>query len=600
MKSIIIISIILISNTYIFSQIPTYQWAYSIGDVGQENLDDIATDSENNIIISGQMYSTTDMDPTEFSEILYQIGQQDAFIEKFNADGYVEWGLNFGGAYYDGVYQIAVDKDDNIFAVGYYRGTIDCDPDMVDVANIPGYGGYDMFLVKFDKNGEFIWAHGFGDVSALDYDDFVNSVAVDDDGSVYITGQFRGSIDFDPGPDVHAINATITSIDCFAAKYNADGEYQWAFRISGFDGEYGTAITIDNNSDVIIAGQFEGTAEFSGHLITAAGGEILGYPKEGDVFIAKHNSDDGSYIWAKTIFGDTEQNAGYSNNAFALKTDADNNIYITGLLYGEGDFDMNDDEFIVTAYGDYDNYFAKYSPEGDLIWVHTTAPKLPGYNLDMAIDGNNDIYLTGFFGYSTGVPYEADFDFNPDSIYALQSLGENDIYIAKYDSSAELLWAFSLGGSEYDYATAIALDNDYNICVGGWFFNTDDFDANPDSNFIWLPYTAPDWGDNIWMGKYKQDGITIPQDTTDNPSGIDEITQNNSFIIYPNPAENNIQLKNVNSELFNAQIEILNIHGEVINSFVYKNSSIDISALPVGLYFIRIENEIQKFVKSDF
>lgn len=74
-------------------------------------------------------------------------------------------------------------------------------------------------------------------------------------------------------------------------------------------------------------------------------------------------------------------------------------------------------------------------------------------------------------------------------------------------------------------------------------FNTDDFDANPDSNFIWLPYTAPDWGDNIWMGKYKQDGITIPQDTTDNPSGIDEITQNNSFIIYPNPAENNIQLK---------------------------------------------------------
>lgn len=590
MKKIFTISSILIINCIIsIAQIPSYQWAYSIGDVSQENLDALVTDSENNMIIGGQMYSTTDMDPTGFDETLTQIGLQDAFIEKFPADGsVVSWGVNFGGSGYDGVYKIAVDDEDNIYAIGYYgyaASGVDLNPDMVDQDIATSHGGYDMFIVKFNKDGEHVWGHGIGGLS----DDWVNNLVIDGD-NLYVTGQFIGTVDFDGTEETLEINSTLDKYDGFLAKYNLDGEISWVFRMGGVDDDFANEVAVDGEGNIIVTGTFQGTGDFWGQLLYAADGAMAGWPKEGDAFIAKYNSE-SDLIWAKSIVGDNESNGGYSNTINALAVDGENNIYITGLIYGEGDFDMNEDENILETYADYDSYFAKYNADGELQWVHTTAPKVTGYNLDMAIDGNNDIYLTGHFGYSSGVPYEADFDFNTDSIYALQSLGDNDIYIAKYHSDAELVWAYNLGGSGYDFATAIDIDKEYNICVGGWFYESDDFDANPDSNFIWLPYTYPSYGDNCWIGKYKQNDISIPD-------AISEINETFSgFLVYPNPAKDYINLLSGNYAFNDTEIELLDIQGNVLKSFS-ASENISVADLPQGIYFIRAGEHLCKFLKQ--
>lgn len=590
MKKIFAISSILIINSYItFAQIPSYQWAYSIGDVSQENLDALVTDSENNVIIGGQMYSTTDMDPTGFDETLTQIGLQDAFIEKFPADGSViSWGVNFGGSGYDGIYKMAVDDEDNIYAIGYYgyaASGVDLNPDMVDQDIATSHGGYDMFIVKFNKDGELVWGHGIGGL----YDDWVNNLVIDGD-NLYVTGQFIGTVDFDGTEETLEINSTLDKYDGFLAKYNLDGELNWVFRIGGVDDDIANEVAVDGEGNIIVTGTFQGTGDFWGQLLDAADGTMIGWPKEGDAFVAKYNSE-SDLIWAKSIVGDNEFNGGYSNTVNALAIDGNNNIYITGLIYGEGDFDMNEDENILETYADYDSYFAKYTSDGELEWVNTTAPKVTGYNLDMAIDANNDIYLTGHFGYSAGEPYEADFDFNTDSIFALQSLGNNDIYIAKYHDDAELAWAYKIGGSGYDYATAIAIDKEYNICVGGWFYYSDDFDANPDSNFIWLPYTYPSYGDNCWVGKYKQDDISIPD-------AISEIDNASSgFLVYPNPAKDYINLLSHNYAFDNTQIEVLNVQGYVLKTFS-ASENISVSDLAQGVYIIRAGEHSSKFFKQ--
>lgn len=595
MKKLFTLQLCLATTIFLFAQIPTYQWAYSIGDVSQENLDAIVTDSENNVIIGGQMYSTTDMDPTEFDETLYQIGLQDAFIEKFPADGsIVTWGVSFGGLGYDGIYKMAVDDDDNIYAIGYYgysASPIDLNPDMVDQDIVTHHGGYDMFIVKFNKDGEYVWGHGLGGLS----DDWINNIVIDGD-NLYVTGQFIGTVDFDGSAYLMEINSTLDKYDGFLAKYNLDGEIDWVFRIGGTDDDYANELAVDNEGNIIVTGTFQGNADFYGEILSAADGTLVGWPKEGDAFVAKYDNE-SDLIWAKSIRGDYEFNGGYSNSVFALALDDADNIYITGLIYGEGDFDMNDGEHEIETYADYDSYFAKYTADGDLVWANTTAPKVTGYNLDMLVDGNNDIYLTGYFGYSAGVPYEADFDFNTDSIYALQSLGNNDIYIAKYDSSAELTWAYNLGGSGYDYATAIALDNEYNICVGGWFFNSDDFDANPDTNFIWLPYTIPTYGDNCWIGKYKQDGITIPEDTTGGPDWINDFEADASFSVYPNPATEKIIAAWNNDAAKDNTIYIYDINGSIVKEIYRKQFftagmqqiEINIEDLSSGMYFLKIE-----------
>lgn len=586
MKKLIFILGLIGTHIFVYAQLPSYKWAYGIGDVSEENLDALVTDSENNVIIGGQMYSSTDMDPTEFSHVLNQIGLQDAFIEKFDESGFVQWAHNFGGPGYDGVYKLAVDNADNIYAIGYFAGTADFDPDMVDEAKITSKGGYDMFMVKFDKNGEFIWVNGFG---ALE-DDWINNITIDKDGNIYISGQFKGIVDFDgSAAGVLEINSTLDLYDGFVAKYNTDGEVSWAFRMGGFYDDIATELVVDQAGNIIVTGTFQGTADFDGQFLDAVDGTMPGWPKEGDVYIAKYSAD-ADLIWAKSIKGDPGFNGGYSNMSYAMALDGDDNIYITGLIYGKGDFNMDEvGESILTTYADYDSYFAKYTSDGNFVWAHATAPKVLGYNLDMVIDDHNDIYLTGDFGYSAGIPYEADFDFDPDSIFMLQSLGEKDIYIAKYDSSAAIKWAYNLGGSGYDYATAIALDKNYSICVGGWFYNSDDFDANPDSNFIWLPYTIPSYGDNIWMGKYTQDGLSsLPSIQSD---------VKNSFTIYPNPATDILHVSNIPVDMQHEMITIENMEGRCIIS-TQNVQDINISELPAGIYFIRIGNSAQKFIRQ--
>ena len=578
MKKIFILLISLFTFTITHGQIPTYTWAYSIGDVSQEYLDALVTDNENNVIIGGQMYSTTDMDPTEFSEILYQIGQQDAFIEKMAADGsYVLWGINFGGPNYDGVVKLAVDDSDNIYAIGYFQLTADFDPNIVDVHNLTSNGGYDMFLAKYNKDGEFVWAHGMGDVE----DDWINNIVIDEEQNIYVTGQFIGTVDFDGTEGVLEINSTLDKYDGFLAKYNTDGEISWVFRMGGFYEDIANEVAVDKEGNIIVTGTFQGTADFDGTFLTAAGGTMIGWPEEGDAYIAKYNSD-ADLIWVKGIRGDAEFNGGYSNSVISLALDQDDNIYVTGLIYGEGDFDVNDGEYVIETFDSYDSYFAKYSSDGNLIWAHVIAPKVFGFNLDMVIDANNDIYLTGDFNYSTGIPYEADFDVSDDNIFELQAVGEKDVYIAKYDSSSALLWAYSIGGSGWEFSTAISLDNNYDLCVGGWFYSTDDFDANPDSNFIWLPYTNPLYGNNIWVGKYHQDSIEIPVT-------VENSYFENAFFLYPNPAHENFTI-NFNSDLKDAMIEIYNAMGEKIysDSINDKEKTVSTITFSAGIYYVII------------
>ncbi|MFZ1632367.1 MAG: T9SS type A sorting domain-containing protein, partial [Chitinophagales bacterium] len=230
-----------------------------------------------------------------------------------------------------------------------------------------------------------------------------------------------------------------------------------------------------------------------------------------------------------------------------------------------------------------------YDTEGNFVWSYVTAPKVVGYNLDLLVDYNNDIYLAGDYNYSAGIPYEADFDVDPDSIYMLQGLGEKDAYIAKYNANAEIIWAYSVGGSGWEFATAIDLDNDLNICVGGWFYNTTDFDANPDSNFIWLPYIEPTYGNNVWMGKYDQD-VLVPVAINN-----DEIL-NNTLLIAPNPAVDFINLYFSNQDAAGETIIIKDITGKIAGQYTM-NNKLEINNLSPGIYFIQAGNLVTQFVK---
>ena len=92
------------------------------------------------------------------------------------------------------------------------------------------------------------WAKGMGGT----YDDHANAMVIDAAGNVYITGQFTGTVDFDPGAGIANLTAAGSSNfqDIFVSKLDNAGNYIWAKNMGGNFADRGLAITVDAAGNV--------------------------------------------------------------------------------------------------------------------------------------------------------------------------------------------------------------------------------------------------------------------------------------------------------------------------------------------------------------
>ncbi len=96
---------------------------------------------------------------------------------------------------------------------------------------------------------------------------------------------------------------------------------------------------------------------------------------------------------------------------------------------------------------------------------------------DVAVDAAGAVYVTGIYSGSV------DFD-QSSGVAVLTSLGGFDIFVAKYSSTNQLVWARSLGGPGPDSVSALALDASGDVVISGWFEGTPDFDPGPASSTL--------------------------------------------------------------------------------------------------------------------
>jgi Secretion system C-terminal sorting domain/Beta-propeller repeat len=87
----------------------------------------------------------------------------------------------------------------------------------------------------------------------------------------------------------------------------------------------------------------------------------------------------------------------------------------------------------------------------------------------IVVDDSGNVYTTGVFDGTN------DFDPGAGTSY-LTSAGFNDIFISKLDAVGNFLWAKSIGGTNYDLGSSIALDGSGNVYTTGYFEGTADFD----------------------------------------------------------------------------------------------------------------------------
>ncbi|QDT46119.1 hypothetical protein Pan258_01360 [Symmachiella dynata] len=352
-------------------------------------------------------------------------------------------------------YELDTDSAGNVYVTGEFRGTVDFDP-TAGVTDLVSNGGSDVFIAKYDSDGNFLWAKSFGGTG----DDTGQSISVDASGKIYVIGNFDGTVgvDFDPGVDSD-IKAGGSTSDAFVLKLDAAGEYEWSNTFIGAGFISGTDLEVDAAGNVYAAGSFTGTADFD-----PLAGVIIPIATNGsfDAYLAKMNSD-GDMVWVET-FG-----AGRIDGISGIDLDSSGNIVTTGYYMDTVDFDTGvGTSFGISGADSFDTFVSKFDSDGTFLWVTTTQAAGQNVARDVVVDADDNIVFVG--------SYTGTVDFDPGvGVASLTSEGGNDIFVTKLDSSGALLWTASMGGEDEDIAYGVDVDANNNVFVVGEYQNTADF-----------------------------------------------------------------------------------------------------------------------------
>ncbi|MFN4235055.1 MAG: SBBP repeat-containing protein [Bacteroidia bacterium] len=451
-----IICLIVLFSVKVYAQFPNFEWAIRTGSIDNDELFYSCIDDQNNIYSTGYFQGTVDFDP---GSNVFNMGSQSlnsAYVSKFDNNGGFLWAKQFGGQTSNdhAVGLSIVYSNGFLYIVGRFSGTIDFDPSP-NVLNFTSNGWNDIFIVKLNVNGDFIWAKQIGGSN----DDYALAITHDDNNGLYFTGYFGGTVDFNPGAGIFNLTS-INGIDVYICKLNDSGDFVWAKLIGGNNTEIPKGIKFDGQAYIYSIGYFNGVVDFDPSVNTFSLTSTGLY----DIYIHKLDTS-GNFVWVKQIGGSLNQ---YGND---ITFDNIGNIYITGNFEGTADFDPNAGVLNLTSIGNSDIFIAKFNSTGSILWAKQIGGSSQGHGISISIDNDKNCYTTGYFSGTL--------DFDPGAnTFNLTSSGGNDFFISKLDSNGTYVWASQIGGAGYDYGSSIKIDNSNNIIVAGIFDSTTDFDPS--------------------------------------------------------------------------------------------------------------------------
>jgi Secretion system C-terminal sorting domain len=267
-------------------------------------------------------------------------------------------------------------------------------------------------------------------------------VALDASGSIYCVGLFSGSVTFG--------STTLTSDgdrDIFLVKYDNSGGVQWVKRAGGTGVDVPNGIAVSGN-DVYMTGYFSGTPNFNSP--SAPGSNEISSGGSDDVFLAKYDGS-GNFQWARRA-GGTSSDIAYGVSASGSA------VYITGYFSSTANFNTpsasGSNE--ISSVGSSDIFLAKFDNTGAFQWAVRAGGSSTDFSYGVA-EAGNDVYITGYFRNTASFSAST----------SITSAGDNDIFLAKYTSTGNFVWARRGGGTAGDTGLGVAITNT-GVCITGW------------------------------------------------------------------------------------------------------------------------------------
>jgi hypothetical protein len=373
------------------------------------------------------------------------------------ADPFVHgWSAAFGPG---SAQSVAVDDSGHVFIAGWFGGTVN-----FGGGNLTSAGSWDIYVAKFDADGNHIWSASFGDVN----DEYAYGLALDDLSNVILTGWFIGTVDFGGG--------VLTSAggfgDIYVVKFDAGGNHIWSARFGDADDQYAYEVAADPSGNVIVVGHFDGTVDFGGGALANIGGL--------DMYIAKFDVD-GSHVWSHSFAGTgTQWGQG-------VAVDSAGKVALTGYADGSVDFGGG----VLTSSGSYDVVVAKFDADGNHLWSGLFGDFNAQYGRAVTMDDSGNVVVTGSFRNSI--------DFGAGPMNTPVPFTEN-IFVVKFTTDGNHVWShrFGDGTAGSQVGRDVVVDDVGNIIVTGAFAGTVDFGGGP--------FTAGGFGSDMFVARFTSAG----------------------------------------------------------------------------------------------
>jgi hypothetical protein len=300
------------------------------------------------------------------------------FLAKLDPSGNVLWAKAPDTSYSTITTAVAVDYAGNAFVTGSFSRTNVIGGTSLVSQSILGSFSSDVMLLKFDKEGNLLWAKQAGG----NQPDSGQSVAVDQFGNAYVlafiesTNAVFGDYTFrctnSPNPDI------------IVAKYNPSGTVVWAKQFGSEGIDSGLGIAADSPGNCYITGFFRGTNFYCGSF-------ILTNSSNAELFVAKLDAN-GNPLWAKASQGN------YTDASYSIAADQFGNAYVGGYFQGNT---MALDSLTLTNYetnllNDADAFVAKFDRAGNVLWAAQASGPSTQEIFGLALDPWANVYATGW------------------------------------------------------------------------------------------------------------------------------------------------------------------------------------------------------------
>lgn len=538
----------LIASTLLVNlQAQSFSWANRAGLWAYDYGYGITTDNAGNVYVAGKYEMTAD-----FNGITLPCqGNHDIYLAKYTSSGTIDWVQTGGGSLGDYAHALATDGSNYIYVAGEIEGYGNQIIFPGSSITLNSVGNNDVFLCKYDINGNLIWARSAG---AFKNDKAVG-VTFDNSGNVFICGLFTDTCVFGGSTMILGHGKE----DIFVAKYDANGTFQWVQNAGSSERDEPKGIKCDAAGNVYVCGFYSNGAIFGSQTLNAPNNYF-------ESFVAKF-SNSGSLQWVTTGGGN------YDDVAWDLELDnSASRIYVSGEFNASANFGSTQ----LITHGNADVYVACYDFSGNTIWATGAGGTLIDRARGMGSNATN-IFITGQFGSSA--------TFGGHTLNAADS---SDIFFVSLDKSGNFQGALAVGG-QADSVETLGYESGIDICAtaAGDVFGTG---AMLDGGVF----------GSTTLGKYARTDMFVTR--------ISQLTNINQYAagqhavpVYPNPGTGSFVIEPPHDIYERTETVVYNSLGSIIskrtdNSFTRMN--IDLSGSESGVYFLEIKSGGREVVRE--